>query len=242
MEQVRARIAQRGAGPADQPEGASAAVVLPPAESFGFDGGSIYRSSRGRGVGRVLYRLRMLLAPLVKLVFNVDPMVDALAAQARRNAQQASFDDDVARRLAAREDQDELTRRALRSLTAEVTRLAADMRDQRELLESAADLPAAGAKRNARPASFDDDAARRSAADRAQDETARRSVRSSAAIVERPAVETKSRRTPPESADERHGAVRRVGADGDEAGPHGPRPSGAAETSAPAARTSSPNR
>ena len=132
MAQVRARIDQRTRREkAAQAESLPAAPVPPPSESFGFDGASVYRSSRGRGVGRLLYGTRMLLAPFVKFVINVAPMVDALAVQARRNAQQASFDDDMARRLAACEAQDEQNRRAVRRLTAKVERLAADLKDLR---------------------------------------------------------------------------------------------------------------
>lgn len=249
MEQVRARIEQRSrpaAGPADEPEGASAAAVLPPTESFGFDDDSIYRSSRGRGVGRALYRVRMLLAPFVKLIVNVDPMVDALARQARRNAEQASFDDDVARRLAALEEQDELTRRAVHGLTAEVTRLAADMRDQRGLLESVAEVLVAQAKRSARPASLDDDAARRSTAGQEPDEATRQAVQRLTAILEQLAAETKSRRTAPQAADEPPGATLPARADSGRASPPAPRSAGesvrAAETSATAAETSPPDR
>ena len=253
MEQVRARIEQRSrpvTGPADEPECASASVsaaaVLPPTESFGFDDGSIYRSSRGRGVGRALYRVRMLVAPFVKLIVNVDPMVDALARQARRNAEQASFDDDVARRLAALEEQDELTRRAVHGLTAEVTRLAADMRDQRGLLEAVAEVLVAQAKRSARPASLDDDAARRSTAGQEPDEATRQAVQRLTAILEQLAAETKSRRTAPQAADEPPGATLPARADSGRASPPAPRSAGesvrAAETSATAAETSPPDR
>lgn len=141
MEQVRDRIearSRREAASAAEPASERAAVA-PPSASFGFDGGIIYRSSRGGGIGRGLYGVRMLLAPFVKFVFNIDPMVDALAIQARRNEQQASFDDDVARRLAAREEQDEQNRRAVQRLTAEVERLAADMKGLRTLVESVAE-------------------------------------------------------------------------------------------------------
>ena len=157
MEQVRARVearsrreasAERKPGPppaaepepgrgAAQPERDSTAVALPPSESFSFHGNTIYRSSRGRGVGKLLHASRRLLAPLVKFVFNIDPMVDALATQARRNAQQAAFDDDVARRLAAREEQDVLNRRAVESLTVQMERLAADMNGHRTLVATA---------------------------------------------------------------------------------------------------------
>ena len=154
MEQVRARVEARrlreasaerepesppAAEPergrdAAQPERGSTAVVRPPSESFSFHGNSIYCSSRGRGVGNLLQASRKLLAPLVKFVFNIDPMVDALATQARRNAQQAAFDDDVARRLAAREERDVLNQRAVEGLAAQMERLAADMNGHRTLV------------------------------------------------------------------------------------------------------------
>ena len=151
MEQVRARVkerSRRGAAPAEEPErgrGAAAdsepgtgaaALPLPPSASFAFHGNSIYWSSRGRGVGQLLHASRRLLAPLLKFVFNIDPMVDALAIQAKRNVQQAVFDDDMARRLAAREERDTLNRRAVESLTAEMKRLADELTSQRALLES----------------------------------------------------------------------------------------------------------
>lgn len=127
---------ERGRGAA-QPERESASVALPPSASFSFHGNSIYWSSRGGGVGKLLHASRRLLAPLVKFVFNIDPMVDALAIQVRRNAQQAAFDNDVARRLAAREEQDALNRRAVESLTVQVERLDADMNGHRTLVASA---------------------------------------------------------------------------------------------------------
>lgn len=122
---------------AAEPERDRAVVARPPSESFDFHGNSIYWSSRGGGVGQLLYASRRLLAPLVKFVFNIDPMVDALATQARRNAQQAAFDDDVARRLTAREEQDALNRRAVENLTAEMERLAADLKRHGTLVASA---------------------------------------------------------------------------------------------------------
>ena len=156
MEQIRARIEARSRRKAvepqrepspdaepergrrvAEPERESVVAARPPSESFAFHGNSIYRSSRGGGVGKLLQASRRLLAPLVKFVFNIDPMVDALATQARRNAQQAAFDDDVARRLAAREEQDVLNRRAVESLTVQVERLAADLNGHRTLVATA---------------------------------------------------------------------------------------------------------
>ena len=159
MEQIRARVEERSRreaaeataperepSPAAAPEGDRGAaeperdravVARPPSESFDFHGNSIYWSSRGGGVGQLLHVSRRLFAPLVKFVFNIDPMVDALSTQARRNAQQAAFDDDVARRLAAREEQNALNRRAVENLTAEMERLAADLKRHGTLVASA---------------------------------------------------------------------------------------------------------
>ena len=140
MEQVRARIEDRRRRAAKRPahEGReNAAAALPPSVSFEFDENSIYRSSRG-APGRVLHGFRRLLRPLVKFVFNVDPMVHALVMQARLNAQQTAFDDDMARRLAARDEQDARRRGVVQELAAEVRRLSAEMRSHRQLVESVA--------------------------------------------------------------------------------------------------------
>ena len=132
-EEDRARAAQAPA--ADRGAGRAAAVP-PPTESFAFDENIIYWSSRG-GVGRILYGIRTILRPLVKFVFNIDPMVHALVTQARLNAQRAAFDDATARRLAACEERDARNRQAVQSLTAAVDRLAADMKSHRALVASA---------------------------------------------------------------------------------------------------------
>ncbi len=140
-EQANAAARARGArAPADGAPAADRSVgrapaVLPPSETFAFDGDSIYRSSRG-AVGRVLYGVRRLLRPLVKFVFNVDPMVHALVTQARLNAQQAAFDQDTARRLAAGEERDARNRQAVQDLTAGMDRLAADLKSHRALVAS----------------------------------------------------------------------------------------------------------
>ena len=170
MEQVRARVEERrreaasAAKPEPEPaptaepdDGRGAArparestlAALPPSESFDFHGYSIYWSSRG-GVGQALYGIRRLLRPLLKFVFNIDPMVDALSTQARRNAQQEAFDDDMARRLSALEEQHAEGRQAVEDLlaetrqlraetsqlSAETRRLSAEMKDHRKLVEA----------------------------------------------------------------------------------------------------------
>ncbi len=172
MKQVRARVekrrretaaaeqTEREPVPAPEPESVrgaaaphrkSALAALPPSESFDFHGYSIYWSSRG-GVGQTLYGIRRLLRPLLKFVFNIDPMVDALSTQARRNAQQAAFDDEVARRLSALEERHAEGRQAVQDLLAETRRLGAEtsrlsaetgrlsteMKDHRKLVEAIA--------------------------------------------------------------------------------------------------------
>lgn len=171
MEQVRARIrANRDDDASDvqnrnqadaraaqllDPDGARTALAARPApakgapapsptESFDFDHDTIYRSSRG-AVGRLLYGIRMLLRPLLKFFFNIQTVTHALAAQSRINAQQAAFDDRVARlfdmsssRLAAREEIDKLNQRVMNDLVGEMTRLSVEIKNHRMLVESVA--------------------------------------------------------------------------------------------------------
>ena len=129
---------------AARPTHAKGAPAPSPAESFDFDHDTIYRSSRG-AVGGVVYGIRKLLGPLLKFLFNVRPVVHALAVQSRINAQQAAFDDRVARlfdmsssRLAAREEIDKLNHRVMNGLVAEMTRLSVEMKNHRMLVESVA--------------------------------------------------------------------------------------------------------
>ena len=129
---------------AARPTHAKGAPAPSPAESFDFDHDTIYRSSRG-AVGGLLYGIRKLLGPLLKFLFNVRPVVHALAVQSRINAQQAAFDDRVARlfdmsssRLAAREEIDKLNHRVMNDLVAETTRLSVEMKNHRMLVESVA--------------------------------------------------------------------------------------------------------
>ena len=129
---------------AARPPHASGAPAPPLAETYEFDEETIYRSSRG-AIGRVLYGIRKLLGPLLKFLFNVRPVVHALTVQSKINAQQAAFDDRVARlfdmsssRLAAREEIDKLNHRVMNGLVAEMTRLSVEMKNHRMLVESVA--------------------------------------------------------------------------------------------------------
>lgn len=112
-------------------------------ESFEFGPQSIY-ASRGL-LGWLLYPVRRLLSPILKLFFNVDPIVQALQVQREINAQHAAFVDRVARllalsnsRLAAREEIDALNYEVMNNLVLEMTRLSVDMKNHRARVESVA--------------------------------------------------------------------------------------------------------
>ncbi len=112
-------------------------------ESFEFGPQSIY-ASRGF-LGWLLYPVRRLLSPILKLFFNVDPIVQALQVQREINAQHAAFVDRVARllalsnsRLAAREEIDALNYEVMNNLVLEMTRLSVDMKNHRARVESVA--------------------------------------------------------------------------------------------------------
>ena len=90
-----------------------------PTQSFKFDPESIYRSSRG-AAGKLLYRIRWLLRPVLKLFFNPAPIVHALHVQA------------------SRADLDALTYEVLNNLVVEMTRLSIDVKNHRMRVESIA--------------------------------------------------------------------------------------------------------
>ena len=100
---------------------------------FDFDPESIYRSSRG-SLGQVLYRIRKLLNPLLKLFFNPAPIVHALTVQTRINEvlsqmvrTQAEFVEIAA-----------LNYEVMNNLVVEMTRLTIDMKNHRMRVESVA--------------------------------------------------------------------------------------------------------
>jgi hypothetical protein len=122
-------------------QGAAPAPSAP--ESFEFGPQSIY-ASRGF-LGWLLYPVRRLLSPVLKLFFNVDPIVHALQVQREINAQHGEFVDRVARllelsnsRLAAREEIDALNYEVMNNLVLEMTRLSIDMKNHRMRVESVA--------------------------------------------------------------------------------------------------------
>ena len=120
----------------------------PPSVNFEFDGDTIYRSSRGV-VGRIIYGIRRLLRPVLKLFFNPNPIVHALHTQQRINHEigrqvSAHFDwtmklsEQMSTRLKARAELDALTYELLNNLVVEMTRLSIDVKNHKMQVESIA--------------------------------------------------------------------------------------------------------
>ena len=122
---------RRQAGPptADSSQHADDERRSPP--SYDLEDMEIYGSSRGI-VGRVIYLIRRLLNPILKLFFNPDPIVRVLHVQNQINAH-------TARQLErGRREVDELCFELLDNLLIEMTRLSIDMKNYKMRLESVA--------------------------------------------------------------------------------------------------------
>ena len=123
----------------------------PAPEPFEFDVHTIYMSSRGP-MGKLIRLIRKLLNPILRLFFNPDTVVFALARQGEINAwtlrllqQQTDLAERVTRqferagvKFAAREELDALNFEVLNNLVVEMTRLSVDMKNHRMLVESVA--------------------------------------------------------------------------------------------------------
>jgi hypothetical protein len=123
---------------ADAPDREGGVPPRPPL--FEFDGDTIYRSSRGV-VGRVLYGIRRLLRPVLKLFFNPTPIVHALHTQQQINAQidwMMERSEQIAAKLKARAELDALTYELLNNLVVEMTRLSIDVKNHKMRVESIA--------------------------------------------------------------------------------------------------------
>ena len=113
---------------------------LPAVSLFDFDEDTIYRSSRGVA-GKVLYAIRRLLRPVLKLFFNPTPIVHALHAQREINEMIMKHMvrvEQIAAKLAARAELDALTYEVLNNLVVEMTRLSLDVKNHRMRVESIA--------------------------------------------------------------------------------------------------------
>ena len=121
---------------------------LPPVISGLVDANSIYRSSRGV-LGEILFVIRKLLNPILKLFFNPTPIVHAVHTQNEAInwmvQTQIDFIDRTIRlfdltssRLTAREKIDDLNYEVLNNLVIEMTRLSIEMKNHRLRVESIA--------------------------------------------------------------------------------------------------------
>ena len=113
-------------------------------EPFEFDEDTVYVSSRGT-MGKLLYLIRKLLNPVLRLFFDPDPIILAMMRQAEINSRLLDLLDRVnaefertGRKFAAREEIDALNYEVTSNLVTEMTRLAVDMKNHEMLVESVA--------------------------------------------------------------------------------------------------------
>ena len=114
-------------------------------EPFEFDENTVYVSSSGGTMGKLIYLIRKLLNPILRLFFNPDPIILAMMRQAEINSRLLDLLDRVnaefertGRKFAAREELDALNYEVTSNLVTEMTRLAVDMKNHRMLVESVA--------------------------------------------------------------------------------------------------------
>ena len=114
-------------------------------EPFEFDENTVYVSSSGGTMGKLIYLIRKLLNPILRLFFNPDPIILAMVRQAEINSRLLDLLDRVnaefertGKKFAAREELDALNYEVTSNLVTEMTRLAVDMKNHRMLVESVA--------------------------------------------------------------------------------------------------------
>ena len=112
-------------------------VVGLTSESYAIDQEIIYRSSRGF-VGRILYTVRRLLNPILKLFFNPKPILHALAVQKEQIDELVDRFERIAAKMTARTELDALTYEVLNNLVVEMTRLSIDVKNHKMRVESIA--------------------------------------------------------------------------------------------------------
>ena len=114
-------------------------------EPFEFNEDTVYVSSAGGTMGKLIRLIRKLLNPILRLFFNPDPIIFAMMRQAEINSRLLDLLNRVngefertGRKFAAREDLDALNYEVTQNLVAEMTRLAVDMKNHKMLVESVA--------------------------------------------------------------------------------------------------------
>jgi len=112
-----------------------------PSGSYDVDPDVIYRSSRGIS-GKLLYGLRRLLKPILKLFFNPDMIVHILAIQKAQIDWMVDTHVELSERFEkiakARVELDALTYEVLNNLVVEMTRLSIDVKNHKMRVESVA--------------------------------------------------------------------------------------------------------
>ncbi len=114
-------------------------------EPFEFDENTVYVSSSGGTMGKLIHLIRKLLNPILRLFFNPDPIILAMMRQAEINSRLLDLLDRVnaefertGKKFAAREELDALNYEVTSNLVTEMTRLSVDMKNHRMLVESVA--------------------------------------------------------------------------------------------------------
>ncbi len=112
----------------DQFRKAQPAYEPPDLPNFAFEESTLFESHRAP-----IRWMRKLLAPLLKLLFNPNPLIQALNIQSRLNAMNA---DREARREAARRGLDQLYYELIHNLVLEATRTGIEVKNLKMRLES----------------------------------------------------------------------------------------------------------
>ena len=109
--------------------------VEPAPPIFAFDQETIYASSRG-AAGRALRWVRKILNPLLKLLFNPNPLVHVVTMQSSLNGYYSRTMDRVSERFVQRDQLDALNFEVLNNLVVELTRLGIENRNLKMRVES----------------------------------------------------------------------------------------------------------
>ena len=100
----------------------------PELPNYAFEEATLYESHRG-----IIRVIRRLLNPILKLLFNPNPLIQALNIQARLNTMNAERE---ARREAARRASDQLFYELMHNLVIETTRLGIEVKNLKMRVES----------------------------------------------------------------------------------------------------------
>lgn len=101
---------------------------LPPPPNYKFEDTTLFESSRS-----IVWWIRRLLKPILKLLFNPQPIADALNIQAKLNQQ--NFERQV-RELEERRHLEELQYEVMHNLVIELTRLGIEVKNLKMRVES----------------------------------------------------------------------------------------------------------